>query len=164
MAAFSQAVQIKNKLQSAEGALATTETSEWDQTIEAGLWGEWKGMVYTNEHEYYCGAQIRFEKSQGDGDDTAGNGLKLMSCSASNWYLQTEKVIYEGSWGDWKGWVMCPIGYYIYGAKVRFEKSQGDGDDTALNGLRIWCRNPITLDTRDDIEVYDGQWGDWKSA
>ena len=61
---------------------------------------------------------------------------------------------------------MCPNGYYIYGAEVRFESYQGGGlsggDDTALNGIRIWCRDPLTQDTSGPHTIDDGHWGDWQ--
>ena len=52
---------------------------------------------------------------------------------------------FEGVWGDWKGMVMCPMFKYVAGFQVRIEPKQGGGlggDDTALNGLKLFCRRP----------------------
>jgi hypothetical protein len=52
--------------------------------------------------------------------------------------------IQQGTWGSI---VYCPINHYIAGAQVRFEDPLGGfNDDTALNGLHILCRSPITGD------------------
>ena len=114
---------------------------------------------------YACGAQLRFENSQGWwGDDTAANGgLKLKFCDLHNWHDQDDELVWGGNWGGWKGWAMCSDGKYMAGARVRFEGSQGWGDDTALNGLEILCVEPDDCWSNSEIKtVYSGLWGDWK--
>lgn len=133
-----------------------------DITIYHGNWGGWKNWQKTSQRGLYaCGAELRFENSQGGGDDTAANGLKLKYCGLSDWYNQQEQTIWNGNWGGWKGWVMCSYGKYIGAARVRFEDSQGGGDDTALNGLQIYCvdKNWINWEFK---TVYNGNWGQWK--
>jgi hypothetical protein len=129
-------------------------------SIYDGIWGSWKPLVKTHEAGLYaCGAELRFEDP--GGDDTAGNGLKLKFCGLHDWYNQEEKTIYDGNWGSWKGMKMCPYGKYIGAAKVRFEDGQGAGDDTALNGLQIWCVDKNWYGG-EIIMVYPGVWGSWK--
>ena len=133
-----------------------------DITIYNGIWGGWKHWRKTQSSGMYaCGAELRFEDSQGGGDDTAANGLKLKYCGLSDWYVQEEQEIWGGNWGGWKGWQMCPYGKYIGAGNVRFEDSQGGGDDTALNGLAIYC---VDKDWRNgEVKiVYYGKWGGWK--
>ena len=50
----------------------------------------------------------------------------------------------SGKWGYWYPTheEECPRGWFINGFRVRFEPRQGKGDDTALNGLMIRCKNP----------------------
>ena len=56
---------------------------------------------------------------------------------------------------------MCSDGKYIAGARVRFEDPIGSGDDTALNGLEIYCTKPDW--TSGEVRsVYPGLWGKWK--
>ena len=50
---------------------------------------------------------LRSESSQGKGDDTAGNNLRLR-CSDGTW--QNGDGL---SWGDWTGKVYCPSKNYI---------------------------------------------------
>merc|ERR1712165_422203 len=89
-------------------------------------------------------------------------GLKLRFCNYDQWDKQLQDVmVYPGKWGSWKGMVMCPRGRYIAGARVRYEDPVGTGDDSALNGLSIWC---VSKDFRyGDVEVvHNGSWGSWK--
>jgi hypothetical protein len=136
-----------------------------DVTIHEGLWGEWKGWDGTLTGGYYaCGAEMRSEDWADYQDDTAGNGLKFTYCHLDNWNAQKTEIIYPGLWGDWKGMRFCPEGSYVDGAQVRFEGSTGGGkneDDTALNGLKIRCRNYIT-DIEEWVMVYEGYWGYWR--
>ena len=132
-------------------------------SIYNGEWGDWKGWNGDNTGGYYaCGAEMKFEDAVGASDDTAGNGLMLTYCHLDNWYAQSVKEIYAGIWGDWKGMQMCTSGYYVDGGQVRFEGSQGGGDDTALNGLNLRCRNKSGATAW--VMVWPGTWGDWITA
>merc|ERR1712038_1558956 len=134
-----------------------------DITVYSGNWGGWKSWQQIPYKGYYaCGAELRVEDKQGLGDDSAANGLKLRFCNYDQWNKQLQDVmVYPGKWGSWKGMVMCPRGRYIAGARVRYEDPVGAGDDSALNGLSIWC---VSKDFRyGDVEVvHNGSWGSWK--
>ena len=132
-----------------------------DITIFYGVWGDWKDWTKGGDNKYACGAQLRFENSQGGGDDTAANGLQLKFCDLHEWYDQYERLVWGGSWGEWKDWKMCPDGKYMAGGRVRFEDPQGGGDDTALNGLQIYCVKP-DWSRGEKRTVYHGLWGGWK--
>jgi hypothetical protein len=154
-----------------ENLQAPVSTSRWlgdsqDITIFNGSWGNWKSWAGTEDGGYYaCGAEMRFEDSQGDGDDTAANGLKLVYCHLEAWYDQQTKTIFEGLWGEWKEVALCPFDHYVDGAEVRFEDKVGDGgDDTALNGLKIHCRDKKNKFVQEWITVFGGISGDWKEA
>ena len=144
--------------------LLVTRPGTYHRTIYSGYWGSWKGWNGDNTGGYYvCGAEIRYEGKQGWGDDTAANGLRFKYCHIDDWWQQTTATVYDGNWGGWKGMQMCPYGYYMDGAQVRYESKQGAGDDTALNGLKIHCRrNKSTSSTW--VTVYNGYWGSWKPA
>jgi hypothetical protein len=43
------------------------------------------------------------------------------------------------SWGDWGKVEYCPKGLRTIGFKLKTERPQGDGDDTALNGIALKC-------------------------
>jgi len=130
--------------------------------IHEGLWGEWKDWKDIDSNGMYaCGAELRSEDRQGAGDDSAANGLRLKYCGLSDWRIQKQQEIWTGDWGKWKKMVMCPHGKYIGAATVRFEDRQGGGDDSALNGLAIWCVNENWRNGEVKI-VYNGEWGGWK--
>jgi hypothetical protein len=42
-------------------------------------------------------------------------------------------------WGIWGGATYCPDNHYVCGINQKVESSQGDGDDTAVNDLQIYC-------------------------
>lgn len=133
-----------------------------DITVYDGVWGVWKPWMKTQGRGMYaCGAELRFEDHIGDGDDTAANGLKFKYCGLSDWNYQQTQTIWDGNWGVWKGMVTCPFGKYIGAANIRFEDHVGDGDDTALNGLMIWCVDKDWSGGKLFI-VYNGSWGSWK--
>ena len=56
---------------------------------------------------------------------------------------------------------MCPAGWYASDYNIRVVGIQWTGDDTAMNGLQLRCKNPANLAQTTDITVYDGIWGDW---
>jgi Vitelline membrane outer layer protein I (VOMI) len=97
-----------------------------DLMIYAGVWGSWKSWEGFNPGYYACGAQVRFEDSQGGGDDTAANGLNLRFCYYDNWWSQKDVMIYPGIWGNWRNMVTCPTNKYIIGMQVRFEDPTGE--------------------------------------
>ena len=56
----------------------------------------------------------------------------------------------------------CPYGKYIGAAAVRYEDALGsNGDDTALNGVQIWCVDKNWRNGEAKV-VYPGKWGQWK--
>jgi len=109
---------------------------------------------------YACGAQLRFEGNQGRGDDTAANGLQLTYCGLKNWYTQESRLIWGVNWGSWTAMKMCSEGKYIGAASVRFEDPI-DEDDTALNGLQIYCVEKNWSKGK-VVMVYAGIWGVWQ--
>lgn len=79
------------------------------------------------------GGRVIYEKKQGGGDDTGLNGLQIQ-CASSGWY-----TVHNGHWGAWKSHVTYSR-YRVIGARVRYEKKQGSGDDTAMNGIKFLFR------------------------
>ena len=50
----------------------------------------------------------------------------------------------------------------MYGFKLRSEKKQGgENDDTALNSIKLHCREPNSALTTKLISSSQGFWGDW---
>jgi hypothetical protein len=76
---------------------------------------------------------MKSEPDQGNGDDTAANGVKLY-CSSRE--LSNH---HEAPWGRWGNLIRCPDSTYICGLKTQVEGSQGKGDDTALNNVIFYC-------------------------
>ena len=98
---------------------------------KTGYWGSW--ATSRRSSSGFVGAKLRFEWSQGNGDDTAANELILYNGNTSY------RTGNGGVWGDWLDLQRCPSGQRICGLKTRVEKSIGRGDDTALNGVVLQC-------------------------
>lgn len=96
------------------------------------------------------GFNTKVEEPQGDGDDTALNSIKLICAN--------NKEIYsgEGQWGEWGENAICPNGSYLNGFRLKVEPPQGDGDDTATNGIIMICSDGTQLNNN-----HEGQWGEW---
>ena len=62
---------------------------------------------------------------------------------------------YNGYWGTWGSSDYCPNGHHVVRFKVKIEGIQYDGDDTALNAIRLECSNGQTLYSK------EAPWGDW---
>ena len=114
-----------------------------------------------NPGKYVVGFQLKTEKEQGDGDDTALNGIKLQ-CAAVG-LARDDSIVHStvGEWGDWGQYFRCPIGSVLTGYQLRSESEQGQGDDTAANNLLGFCSSSVTS-VETDAVVGDGlSWGDW---
>ena len=48
-----------------------------------------------------------------------------------------------GYWGSWSKNFICPAGENVVGFINRVESKQSDGDDTAMNGLRMYCAKSL---------------------
>ena len=57
--------------------------------------------------------------------------------------------------------VMCPEGYFVSGFQAQIEPSQGNKDDSALNGLIFRCRSPYSYAVK-DITIFNGLEGEWR--
>jgi hypothetical protein len=69
------------------------------------------------------------------------NVLGKLKLKNGNWRQNSNvETVEEGLWGAWKDMKMCPEGKYVCGLQARFESNQGgNGDDTALNGIKMTC-------------------------
>ncbi|XP_067279603.1 vitelline membrane outer layer protein 1 homolog [Pseudorasbora parva] len=88
-----------------------------------------------------------------------GQHVGVQTRDFSSWLL----VLNGGPWGDWRSTNLCPDGTYAIGFNLRVEQPVGDGDDTALNGIRLLCADRSKGVLRDlfPTESHSGFWGDW---
>ncbi|XP_040202848.1 vitelline membrane outer layer protein 1 homolog [Rana temporaria] len=78
--------------------------------------------------------------------------------------LTCEETIYVDNgakWGDWGDTEMCPVGTSARAFELSVEPSQGHGDDTALNGIRLLCAEPGSEDIKARITSTMAKWGSW---
>ncbi|OXA62678.1 vitelline membrane outer layer protein 1 [Folsomia candida] len=70
----------------------------------------------------------------------------------------------ETNYGEWGPWSRCPFGTYAQALQVRTEPYQGlFGDDTATNGIRLYCGDPNNGSTI-YITSTVAEWGNWGSV
>jgi hypothetical protein len=112
--------------------------------VHNGFWGSWRKAVCVPPNCYAIGIATRIERKQGSGgDDTALNGIKLLYRNIRN--LEAGIITVEkGVWGDWDGEASVEMDCLMCGLQVRMEQPVGEGDDTAMNGVKILSRpNPL---------------------
>ncbi|KAJ8415909.1 hypothetical protein AAFF_G00404660 [Aldrovandia affinis] len=63
--------------------------------------------------------------------------------------------------GNWTWPEMCPEGFYAGGFSLRVESDQYGMDDTALNGIRLYCSKPGDRTFLYSVESHIGYYGDW---
>ncbi|XP_030645793.1 vitelline membrane outer layer protein 1 [Chanos chanos] len=67
------------------------------------------------------------------------------------------------SWGSWANTELCPTGFYATGFSLKVEQFQAQGDDTAVNGIRLYCSRQGRSHWS-HIESKSGPWGEWTSV
>ena len=108
---------------------------------KTGSWGDWhySSQVCTNG---YTGFDLLHVWSAGgwphEKKDVGATNLD-MRCDGS-WHT----ALRPWGDGDWQT-QDCPSGKIICGLQTRVESNQGGGDDTALNGVKMFCCNTLSL-------------------
>ena len=100
-----------------------------------GPWGsQVTGPVFCQQRDGpVTGFKIRIEQYQGNGDDTAAGNVRLICRNGKELALEP-----RSQWGVWSQLFSCPTGQSANGFVTRVE-DPFDGDDTALNGMRLHC-------------------------
>jgi hypothetical protein len=62
-----------------------------------------------------------------------------MNCRSGCADVQRIEPPGTASWGYWRGWKFCPANFYVCGIEQKVEDSQGESDDTGMNGLAMLC-------------------------
>ncbi|MBN3298062.1 vitelline membrane outer layer protein 1-like [Amia ocellicauda] len=76
-------------------------------------------------------------------------------------YYSTINVTNGGQFGAWTWREMCPEGFYAIGFSLRVEENQLGLDDTALNGIRLFCSKPSDRSVLYTTESNIGLFGEW---
>jgi pimeloyl-ACP methyl ester carboxylesterase len=114
-----------------------------------GWYGSWHPSAVCSGTSYLSGAALRLEGSQGSGDDTGANDVRFRCSNGTD--IQAPGGMGYGSWGATNS---CPAGTAVCGVQVRTEGLQGDGDDTAMNGMRLACCSQPTVPARLRTQEY----------
>ncbi|XP_075433772.1 vitelline membrane outer layer protein 1-like [Ascaphus truei] len=68
-----------------------------------------------------------------------------------------------GEWGVWGPFESCPDGSSARGFSLKLVETHGDGDDTALTAIRLYCVIEINDQNATLIQSTEGRWGSWTS-
>ncbi|XP_039610071.1 vitelline membrane outer layer protein 1-like [Polypterus senegalus] len=90
--------------------------------------------------------------------------LCAISCTEVFGHTSVISVRNGGQWGDWQNPDRCPDGWIAYGFALKVQGSQVKGDNTALNGIRLFCKESAQASIVRSIESGTGQWGSWTST
>ena len=88
----------------------------------------------------------------------------MVFCEKENWNDQKEITIFEGDSGEWgTEVVLCDPGNFVTGMSVRYNDYMVLSDNTALNGLSLYCRDPYKHGLATKTKTVEwGNWGLWK--
>eukprot|EP00727_Mastigamoeba_balamuthi_P008563 m51a1_g4329 hypothetical protein (2178) ;mRNA; f:113389-136382 len=59
-------------------------------------------------------------------------------------------ISFEGTWGDWGGYDLCPNGTFAVGMRTKSEGDTPTGATTAMNAIELYCQSPLNS-TRDGL-------------
>jgi len=134
-------------------------TSSEATPLRDGPWGEWDDWMYCPAGFSICGARIRYEGSWQASDSAGMTNLGVKCCNHNNWYDQREisgRDKYGGittEWGDWKDWVMCPVGEYAGAFRAKVTPPQGgeeniftaigDALSSGWNDVGAWAEDAV---------------------
>ncbi|XP_075433776.1 vitelline membrane outer layer protein 1 homolog [Ascaphus truei] len=68
-----------------------------------------------------------------------------------------------GHWGEWGPLEMCRVGSSARGFSLKLVETHGDGDDTALTAIRLYCVMDIDDQNEYLIQSTEGRLGTWTS-
>ncbi|XP_078520152.1 vitelline membrane outer layer protein 1-like [Lissotriton helveticus] len=88
-----------------------------------------------------------------------GSEIKANGTFAGRQYYTSISVTNGGPWGSWTWIDMCPEGSYATGYSVQLEEYVSASDDTALNGIRLFCTSQDGVAYT--VESAVGDFGKW---
>eukprot|EP00727_Mastigamoeba_balamuthi_P010573 m51a1_g6138 hypothetical protein (778) ;mRNA; r:258182-268096 len=135
--------------------VAETQDVAEQEVGNFGQWGDWGDLGSCAEGRFARGLMTKSEADQGTGDDTALNGVALI---CEDGFLPTSSL---GPWGTWDESILCPAGSRVSAFQVLEEKSCGSCDDTALNAIKMRCRNSAGTDVAVVWSHTKTSWGEW---
>ncbi len=105
-------------------------------TSKYGPYGDWgTRKTVSDMKDPVVSATIRFEDSQGSGDDTGMNELHLYTKSGV-WLYSPSKTHFGNFYSGFGG---CAQGTAACGLNTQVEGGQGAGDDTTMNSIQLQC-------------------------
>lgn len=102
-------------------------------TSEIGHFGEWF-PARTCDRGPITGFRIGLEQRRGRGDDTGGNWVRAACLDGTD-----IEAPGSGPWATGERGDSCPAGTAVCGLSIQLEPPQGNGDDTAMNGIGFAC-------------------------
>lgn len=118
------------------------------QSDNITIWGVWHPTVYCPPYSYAIGLNVKVEVTEGAGL----NSIKLICNDAALTAIQSG----DGYYGIWDTEIFCSNGKRLNGFKFKAQTNQGSGDDTAANGIHMFCEDGTSL-----VPLLEGNKGTW---
>uniref|UniRef100_A0A8C5QZV8 Vitelline membrane outer layer protein 1 homolog n=1 Tax=Leptobrachium leishanense TaxID=445787 RepID=A0A8C5QZV8_9ANUR len=125
-----------------------------------GSWGNWGNIEWCPQGYVAKGFSLKAEETQGKGDDTAVNGIRLHCLPRYKTYPEHTITSSQGPWGSWTSPFWCLSGY-LASFTLKVEGSQGRGDDTAVNNIKFSCSDGRHLE---GVGLPWGSYGTWSQS
>ena len=137
--------------------------STWIQPASTSQtnWGEWgKAECCPGRSHVKKIYFLLLRKQAGFDDDKAMGGLALQCNDEAETFLFSK---YEPGGNTYTLYQFpeLPTGTYYRAVKIRQEKDQGIGDDTAVNGLQFASTDGVEWLSKEKLYGWWGDWSDW---
>ncbi|XP_037026881.1 vitelline membrane outer layer protein 1-like [Bradysia coprophila] len=115
------------------------QIGRWIESPRLTNWGDWKAEQMCPPNSWVSAMNLKIEPNQGEGDDSALNGIRL-TCTSMDGRDTADITSGEGPWGFYRGKKFCSSGFAT-GFQLRSEPDLGSGDDGAASDLMLVCAN-----------------------
>ncbi|XP_045182508.2 vitelline membrane outer layer protein 1-like [Mercenaria mercenaria] len=124
-------------------------------------WGTWGRPQFCAQGSFAIGYEMKIQRMQLEGDDTALNAVKLVCQSLEGHHFGGTATSTVGLFGNWGGEITCKDGFFLKMFALQAAVHQQNGDDTAANYVKFKCQDFASKETSYELAKPPGHgfWG-----